>query len=190
VIGQITELGQLKVIAEIVTDDNNVRDFARDEVKPFLAKHFEGYEIAFSVGDPAGDNRGEGEGKSAIGILNDDFDPEEPLDMGFVTEPARTNDITKRVDAVNQFLIKLVSGGEPGYLLNKYCKTLRKGFQGAYSYRKVRSGDKWREKPDKDAYSHAHDSLQYLALEYLGDFASDDEEEYYDDYRPMGAAGY
>ena len=31
VIGQMTDLGQLKVIAEIVTDDNNVRDFARDE---------------------------------------------------------------------------------------------------------------------------------------------------------------
>ena len=121
--------------------------------------------------------------------MNDDFDPEEPLNMGFVTEPARTNDITKRVDAVNQFLIRLI-GGEPGYLLNKFCKTLRKGKQGAYCYKKVRSGDKWREKPDKDAYSHAADAEQYLALEFLGDFASEEDEEYYDDYRPLSAAGY
>jgi len=191
VIGQMTSSGQLKVIAEIVTDDNNVRDFARDEVKPFLQRHFSDFEIAFSVGDPSGNARGEGEGKSAIGILNDEYDTEEPLNLGFVTEPAKTNDPTRRIDAVNQFLLKMVAGGEPGYLLNHMCKTLRKGKQGAYAYRKVRSGEKWREKPDKNAYSHAADAEQYLALEFLGNF---DKEEEMDEEplnaRQFAAGGY
>ena len=84
-------------------------------------------EIAFSLGDPAGNNRGEGEGKSAIGILNDQYidsdngDIIQPLEMGFTTYPAPTNDPVKRIDAVNSFLIKMVNG-EPGYLLSRNCK--------------------------------------------------------------------
>lgn len=193
VIGQMTERGQLKVIAEIVTEHNNVRDFARDHVKPFLNKYFKDFDVLFSVGDPSGNARGEGEGKSAIGILNDEYDTDNPLNMGFITEPALTNDITKRIDAVNQFMLKIVEGGEPGYLLNNVCKTLRKGKQGAYCYKKYRSADGYKEKPDKDQYSHAADAEQYLALEYLKHFEEDIDYEYEYasvNHRTVNAAGY
>ena len=73
IIGQLTDVGQARICHELVVDDMNVHDFARDVVKPFLQRHFNGWTIGFSMADPAGNIRGEGEGKSAIGILNDQY---------------------------------------------------------------------------------------------------------------------
>lgn len=195
VIGQLTPRGQLRVIAELFSEDMDVRRFARDVVKPFLSQHFSEFEIAFSLGDPSGDARGEGEGKSAIGILNDEYDPEEPLDLGFITEPAPTNDITKRVDAVSQFMIRLVDG-EPAYQLNKACTILRKGKQGGYCYKRVAAAGKqgvYKDKPDKNKYSHPADAEQYLALGYVHGYHEEVWEEDDEDPREnqnLGQMGY
>ncbi len=198
IIGQMTSLGQLRIIAELVSDSMDVRTFARDIVKPFIQNKLSGFDIGFSLGDPAGNNRGEGEGKTAIGILNDDFidndngDIIRPLNMGFSTDPAPTNDPTKRTDAVNSFLTKLV-GGEPGFVIDKRCKVLRKGFNGGYCYKRVAaggSGERYRDKPDKGAFSHSHDGLQYLALGFAGGFVSE-REDWYDEYEEQHTAtGY
>jgi hypothetical protein len=161
VIGQLTNNGQMRILAELVAKSMGVRQFARDVVKPFLDRYFGGLEIAFSYGDPAGNNRGEGEGKTAIGILNDKFvnnddgDIIQPLNMGFSTTPAPTNDPTKRIDAVTSFLTKMTDG-EPGMLLSKKCSILRKGFIGGYQYKRIQvAGEsRYHEKPDKNHYSH------------------------------------
>ena len=180
VIGQMTSLGQLRILAELVGKDLSVRAFARDIVKPFLSRHFAGFEIAFSLGDPSGNNRGEGEGKAAIGILNDDYvdnedgDIIQPLNMGFTTDPAPTNDITRRLEAVKSFLTKMVDAGEPGYLLDKRCQYLRKGKQGQYKYKRlqVAGSPRYNEKPDKNDYSHPADAEQYLALGFIEGYDS------------------
>ncbi len=182
IIGQITELGQVRIVDELTSEDMDVRKFARDIVKPHLQKYFSHCEIGFSLADPAGNNRGEGEGKSAIGILNDDYIDNEsgdilvPLDMGFTTELAPTNDPTKRQDAVNSFLIRLTGVGEPGFIMDKRCKMLRKGFQGGYCYKRIQAGgveDRYREVPDKNIFSHPHDGLQYLCLGFVGGYVNE-----------------
>jgi hypothetical protein len=198
IIGQMTDTAQVRIIAELTTDDMHVREFARDVVKPYLQKHFSKFEIGFSLGDPAGNNRGEGEGKASIGILNDVYvendngDIIQPLDMGFTTEAAPTNDPTKRQDAVNSFLIRL-SGGEPGFILDKRCTVIRKGFQGGYCYKRVQAGgveDRYREVPDKDKHSHPHDALQYLCLGFVGGYVQEvgyeNDPHYEDEKRAVG----
>lgn len=186
VIGQMTTTGQLLIIKELVSESMDVRRFARDIVKPFLQDKLSDFEIGFSVGDPAGNNRGEGEGKTAIGILNDDFIDNEdgdviiPLNMGFETQPAPTQDPTKRLDAVNSFLIKMVDG-QPGFVLAQRCVVLRKGFMGGYCYKRVAMGgatERYKDKPDKGKYSHPHDGLQYLACGFAGGFVLEHEDEY------------
>ncbi len=192
VIGQMTSLGQLRILAELVGNDLSVRAFARDIVKPFLSRNFAGYEIAFSLGDPSGNARGEGEGKAAIGILNDDYvdnadgDIIQPLNMGFDTEPAPTNDITRRLEAVKSFLTKMVDQGEPGYLLDRKCQYLRKGKQGQYQFKRLQvSGlPRYNEKPDKNDYSHPADAEQYLALGFIEGYDAGHGEVEYDDYDP------
>ena len=177
--GQLTETGQMRVLFELVSDDMNVRQFARDVVKPYLQQNYAGYRVGFSLADPAGNARGEGEGKSAIGILNDDYVDEfgdTPLEMGFITDEAPTNDPVQRIDAVERFMIKLVDRGEPGYVADKSCRVLRKGKLGAYHYKKIRQigGDeRFREVPDKNSASHPADAEQYLALGFVGGYVVD-----------------
>jgi len=198
VITQITSLGQMLVLAELFSEDMGVRQFARDVVKPFLATHYSDYDIEFSLGDPSGTARGESEAKSAIGILNDEYvinddgDLIVPLDMGFMTEGAPTNDPTLRLDAVKHFLTKLVDGGYPGYVLNKSCKYLRKGKMGGYKYKKVQmSGEnRYNLKPDKNVYSHPADAEQYAACGYTRGL-HEHEEEYFDQsYGSSTVGGY
>lgn len=197
VIGQLTPNGQLRTIAELVSEDTDARTFARDVAKPFLAKYFKGFEISHSYGDPAGNNRGEGEGKSAIGILNDDYidNGDEALDLGFYTEPAPTNDPTQRIDAVARFMTRMVDG-EPGYVLNRPCTTLRKAKQGAYCYKRIavagREGQ-YRDKPDKNKFSHASDAEQYMALGFVSGYIADSAENdsnYEEPRYGAGACGY
>lgn len=98
--------------------------------------------------------------------------------------------------------------GQPGFLLSRSCKTLRKGFCGGYKYERIQvSGDeRYRDKPCKNRYSHPHDALQYLCLVagYMYDDltliksnTNTDDESYAkygsDDasgYRPASHAGY
>lgn len=198
VIGQQTERGQLRVIAELVSEDMGVRQFARDIVKPFLQRNFYGIEVAFSYIDPAGKGRGEAEAKSAMGILNDDYvdydingdivgnedgDLIQPLNMGFETEPAPTNDPTKRIDAVNSYIIKLVDG-EPGYLVSRKCPMIRKGKIGGYQYKRVQvSGEeRYKDKPDKNKFSHPADAEQYMALGFAGGYVVQSDDDFGDDY--------
>lgn len=209
IIGQQTKRGQLRVIAELVSEDMGVRQFARDIVKPFLQRNFYGIEIAFSYIDPAGKGRGEAEAKSAMGILNDDYveydingdivgnqdgDIIQPLNLGFETEPAPTNDPTKRIDAVNSYIIKLVDG-EPGYLVSRKCPMIRKGKIGGYQYKRMQvSGEeKFQDKPNKNKYSHPADAEQYMALGFAGGYVVNSDEDYdddYDDFNDVGVMGY
>ena len=202
IIGQQTKRGQLRVIAELVSEDMGVRQFARDIVKPFLQRNFYGIKIAFSYIDPAGKGRGEAEAKSAMGILNDDYveydingdivgnedgDLVNPLNMGFETVPAPTNDPTKRIDAVNSYIIKLVDG-EPGYLVSKKCPMIRKGKIGGYQYKRVQVGgdERYRDKPDKNKFSHPADAEQYMALGFAGGYVLDSNDDFDDDYDDYG----
>lgn len=184
VIGQLTGTGQLRIVGELWTESMGIRQFAREVVKPYLAQNFRGFEIGFSLGDPSG-IAGEGEGRSCIGILNDDMPDDgaiiEPINLGFETEPAPSNDPTIRIDAVKSFLMKLVDAGKPGYILDKKCKNLRKGKQGKYQYKRVQvAGEaRYKDKPDKNKYSHSADAEQYLALGYINGY---DVVEYEEDY--------
>ena len=62
------------------------------------------------------------------------------------------------------FILNRMVDGLPGFVLSPTCKVLRKGFAGGYHYRRVKvTGDeRYHDKPDKNAFSHPHDALQYL----------------------------
>ena len=169
IIGQQTPEGQLRIVAELVTEDMDVRTFARDVVKPFLQRYFSDFTIGFSLGDPAGNNRGEGEGKASISILNDEYEVYDQLgnldtlDMGFVTEPAPTNDPRLRVEAVVRNLTRLTMAGEPGLVVDPRCRYLRRGMAGGYKFRRMQivGEERYSDAPEKNIYSHVCEALQY-----------------------------
>ncbi len=154
IIGQLSPRGQLIILDELVSEDMGIRQFANEIVVPYLSRHYTNFSI-HSTGDPAGVQRAQSNESTCLDELKL---------AGIPTEPAWTNDFTARREAVAGFLNKMVDG-KPAFLLNQKCRMLRKGFLGGYCYKRVQvSGARYRDKPDKNEYSHPHDALQYLAL--------------------------
>ena len=55
--------------------------------------------------------------------------------------------------------------GNSGILIDLRCRTIIKGFEGGYQYKRIQvSGERYSDKPEKNMYSHIHDALQYLML--------------------------
>jgi len=184
-IAQMSPRGQLRFVDELCAEDMGVYQFARDVVKPHLARHYAGYHIGVSWADPAG-TRGESDESRALDILNDvqiDADIHRvPLQMGFYTEPAAGgNAMTPRLEAVKGFLTRMIDGA-PGMLVHPRCKMLRAGFNGKYCYRRLKvSGDeRYRDVPDKNDWSHPHDAAQNVALAAQGGYVSHYEPEHYE----------
>ena len=154
IIGQMSPKGQLLILDELVADDMGIRQFAIDVVKPLLLNKYSRNKM-LSVGDPAGMNRAQTDERTCF---------QELLEAGIATEPANTNDFLPRRESVAFFLNRM-SAGEPGFLISPSCKSLRKGFIGGYRYERLKvSGERYRDRPVKDRFSHPHDALQYLCL--------------------------
>ena len=99
---------------------------------------------------------------SCIGELNQ---------LGIPTESASTNDIDPRLGSVRYFLNKMADG-RPSLLLDRRaCPTLFKGFVKGYVYARVAvSGEeRYKDKPNKDQYSHPMDALGYGCMALASD---------------------
>ena len=155
IVGQISPKGQLLILDEFIAEDMGIRQFAAEVVKPALMNKYHGTTRFISKGDPAGVNRSQTDERTCY---------QELLEVGIASEPADTNDWIPRRESVAFFLNKL-AGGEPGFLLSPNCRQLRKGFIGGYRYERLKvAGERYRDRPVKDRFSHPHDALQYLCL--------------------------
>jgi hypothetical protein len=151
---QLTPMGQLIVLDELAPQDETLEDFVSRHVLPKLATRFKGYSVEI-VGDPAGSQR------NALAKLNT-F--QTLRSMGLASRPALTNDPIMRIGAVNYFLNRT-----GGLVVDPACVTIIEGFAGGYRFEKLRKGDfntEYKEKPEKNKYSHIHDALQYAALHF------------------------
>lgn len=172
VFAQMTPRGQLQIIKEICAHDMFIERFANDVIKPFINTYLTSFEIQ-SVGDPAGNIRAETDGKAALGILES---------LGLPTQGASTNNITKRLNAVDTLLNKMIDG-LPGFVVSREgCPTIRKGLQDKYCW-KVIGGEK---KPDKNEFSHPMDALQYICLLVNGESNKKEEIKYKPTFLPGG----
>lgn len=169
VIEQLTPQGRLITLREIVGENIGVKRFVKDLVKPVLRAEFAGFEIAASIGDPAGRAK-ERDDKSLF---------EELEEQGIRTQPAPTNAPAKRQEAVRHYLATLV-GGQPAYQVSKRgAPTLRHGFVRGYAYPEftlAATGDKCiGENPMKNRYSHIHDAHQYVCVYLQEGYATADD---------------
>lgn len=154
IVGQISPKGQLLILDEFVAEDMGIRQFASEVVKPELMNKYAGCKF-ISRGDPAGVSRSSTDERTCY---------QELLEVGIASEPTDTNDFIPRRESVAFFLNKM-AGGEPGFLLSPNCRQLRKGFIGGYRYERLKvAGERYRDRPVKDRFSHPHDALQYLCL--------------------------
>jgi hypothetical protein len=143
---------QLHILREFVTDRENIVDFT-NRVILTCNQFFPGAKYV-DYGDPAGEarfSRREGGFTS-----NADLQASE---CGVVVLPSEQN-FTARVNAVDQALMK-----RDGVLIDPVCVRLINGFLGGYHYPEMQGmTGVYKKDPEKNKYSHIHDSLQYVAV--------------------------
>ena len=108
-------------------------------------------------GDPAGEQRAQTDETTPFEVLQT---------LGINAQPAPTNDYTIRRESVASCLTKLTTKGKPKFGITPGCPQLLRAMQGGYHYKRVQvSGDdRYRDKPDKNKFSHVAEAAQYLLV--------------------------
>lgn len=151
VIGQQDPRGRALVLAEAVSYDMGIQRFMRTVLKPLLYEKFAGAPIIIVV-DPAGTQRAQTDERSAVDIIKAE---------GFRVMPARTNNITPRIAAVDDYLMRQVDG-DPGFLMDPSCIRLKAALMGGYRFKK--NGDGLEKSGDAGKHSHIGDAISYLMM--------------------------
>lgn len=163
VIGQLTPSGQLRFLDELWVDEKGmgVKQFLRDVVKPHLHVFYPGMTVQAAWADPAGGDRGQGDGETPY---------QKAAEVGFplTAAPVSGNRLQPRKEALDEFLTK-APDGEPGLLLAPNCNMLRKAYAGRFFYERLQVGGdaRYRDLPCKNIYSHIAEAGQYLAVGVL-----------------------
>jgi len=156
VFGQRMPNGQRRILDELVGEQGTgPRRFGEDLAKR-LHERFPAARKITGYADPSaayGADKAAGE-QSWIEIV--------AATAGITIVPAPTNALIPRLEAVRRPLTRLIDG-EPGLLLSPRCKLVRQGFASGYRFRKLQiaTADRYTDEPDKNAFSHPHDALQY-----------------------------
>ena len=147
--------GQLQVFDELVSQDMGAVSFAR-ELATLIKATYPGRRVR-GWGDPAGEQRSQVDERTPFQVVRA---------AGLPISPAPTNDFTLRREAVAGPLSRLTLKARPALVVSPRCKTLRKAMGGGYCYRRVQiAGDeRFHDKPDKNAYSHVAEALQYACV--------------------------
>jgi hypothetical protein len=169
VLGQWLPSGQRRILGEVVPGRMGARRFART-IKQWLIENAPGHEVAIGFADPAGFTGADKENNElawAETVMDELASDAEGLpQLQVLIEPAPSNEIGLRLDAVRDELQYMIDGDTPALLISPVAKILRKGFAGSYKYKREQVGNTTRtsDKPLKDEFSHVQDALQYLIL--------------------------
>ncbi len=148
--------GQWRVYRELIGEPGTgPKRFGRDLGRA-LKEHFEGIKTIIGYADPSaayGADKKDGE-QDWIEIV--------AREAEIRIRAAPTNRLIPRLEAVRLPLTRLIDG-EPGFLLDpEHCVVVREGFASGYRFRKMNvQEERYTDEPDKNAYSHPHDALQY-----------------------------
>jgi hypothetical protein len=154
---QVDHLGRLLVHEEIPATNIGLEKHIEQHVRPRLySGKYSGAKVVV-VGDPSGVAKGTIAEESCFDALKR---------LGLPSFPAPTNDIDKRLRAVEMLLGRQVMGG-PALVINPQgCPFLVRAMAGSYRYKKHPAGGLRAipEKFDAEGASHVADCLQYAAL--------------------------
>ena len=146
VIGQQDARGRALIYDELVSFDMGIQRFVRTLLKPLLYERFSGAPVLVVV-DPAGVQRAQTDERSAVDIIKAE---------GLKVIPAKTNSVSARINAVDDYLMRQVDG-DAAFMLDAHCTRLKSAMMGGYRYKKDGS-------IDKNKASHVAEALQYFML--------------------------
>ena len=147
VIGQQDPRGRVLILGEAVSFDMGIQRFTRTILKPLIIEHWSGAPIIV-VTDPAGIQRAQTDERSAVDIIKAE---------GLKVFPAKTNNVSARISAVDDFLMRQVDG-DSAFLVDPSCTNLKAAMMGGYRYH-PKNGT-----IEKNKHSHVAEALQYLMM--------------------------
>jgi len=162
IIGQVTPRGRLQILDEILAFGMGINQFATSLLIPLVKNKYSRASDVIYIGDPAGNQRAQTDEMTVFKELSS---------LGIDAEPANTNDVDVRWEAVRWFLQQL-RDGKAAFAVHPRCRTVIKGFDSGYQFKRLEvSGaePKYSGRAEKNKYSHPHDALQYLAMYLKGD---------------------
>lgn len=154
VICQPDHRGRLLVLEEIMAQDVGLEVQMQKRIKPTLMLERYITRPIIIVGDPAGGQRSTLYEETSFDLIKRE---------GLMAYPAPTNDVDRRISAVESWLLASRDGGPALIIDRERCPTLIRALGGGYRYGKTRMGQR-KPRPDKNDYSHVMDAFQYAAL--------------------------
>lgn len=154
VIAQVDYSGRVIVHDALISESMGALRFIREKLQPLLANKYAGRPMMIVI-DPAAFQRAQTDERTVADIFKTN---------GYIVKPARTNMISARITAVDQYLTKTVNGN-PGFLVNSVgCESLIAALRGRYRY-KINQKGEVDDKPEKlHPWSDVADALQYVCL--------------------------
>jgi len=147
VIGQLDTRGRALIFDDCVSFDMGVQRFIRTMLKPLLFERYPGATVMIIV-DPAGVQRAQTDERSAVDIIRAE---------GMKVIPAKTNNISARLSAVDDYLMRHADG-DSAFLVDPSCTALKSAMMGGYRFH-PKTGN-----IQKNKHSHVAEALQYLML--------------------------
>ena len=156
VLTHLTASGRWIIFDELVADNVGIERFS-ERVLQRMGELYPGATCE-DIGDPAGEQRAQTDEKTCFQILQ----------AKGILIGAGAQDLAMRLESVRKPLGTLADG-KPSFALHPRCETLRRGFLGRYRYARMQtSAERYTDRPEKNAYSHPHDALQYVATRLFG----------------------
>jgi hypothetical protein len=147
VIGQQDPRGRVLILDEAVSFDMGIQRFIRTVLKPMIIEKYAGSPVII-ITDPAGIQRAQTDERSAVDIIKAE---------GLKVMSAKTNNVSARLSAVDDFLMRQVDG-DSAFLVDPRCTRLKAAMMGGYRFHKKNGSI------DKNKHSHVAEALQYLML--------------------------
>jgi len=154
IICQPDHRGRLLVLEEIIAEDIGLELQLQRAIRPALLQERYLGKAVVIVGDPAGKQRS---------TLYEETSFDMVKRHGFKAYPAPTNDVDKRINAVESWLLGQRDGGPAMLIDGSRCPTVVRALNGGYRYGKTRGGVR-KALPEKNSFSHIIDALQYACV--------------------------
>lgn len=154
IICQPDHRGRLLVLEEVIAEDIGLELQLQREIKPALMQDRYLGKSVYIVGDPAGKQRSTLYEETSFDLIKRN---------GLLAYPAPTNNIDKRINAVESWLLGSRDGGPAVLIDGEKCPTLVRALSGGYRYARTRGGVR-KALPDKNEYSHVMDAFQYACV--------------------------
>lgn len=160
---QVDHRGRLLVLEELISEGMGLELHVDTTLRPaLLQERFAGRQV-YVIGDPSGIAQGNIYEETSFGYLKR---------AGFKGYPAPTNNLDKRLRAVEACLLGARGGGPAILIDGPKCPKLVRACDGMYRYQKMKSGQMAPLPMKNHPWSDVADALQYACLVAHGGYSN------------------